>query len=339
MATDNTVGSVGVAPHNSGSPSILAKVIYTETGGSNRINPDDVSDAVQWVTDFWDANSVHVRVAEMSFRLALTDTTDYPTLRGKLQVAVQEDNVLWFAGAGNEDGGEIVLPAGFSQVVAVGAINSSLQLSSFSSTGPEMELVAPGEGLRMSWHRNGDDSGANEFTKVDNGTSYSGPTAAAVARIALDKFPNWSASQLRSELQSHARDLGLLGKDNSYGYGMVDAYCIVAQHDPCVPLSVSISGNNNIQSMGYYTYEAFPTGGGSSSYAYKWKECSLSGTSCSAVGTSKTYSRWIQSSDPDFQLQVKVNDGDPDEANSSRLVFVNIGGGPESPPRRGGGTQ
>lgn len=138
-------------------------------------------------------------------------------------------------------------------------------------------------------------------------------------------------------MQDHARrNLGTAGKDNSYGYGLVDAYCLIAQHDPCLPLTMYMTGQNNIQSESYYTYESFPSGGGSGTFAYSWKECD---PGCSTLSSSKTFTRWVAESDPDFDLYVTVNGSDPDAVADTLYVFNNIGGGEESPPqsgRRGG---
>ncbi len=56
-----------------------------------------------------------------------------------------------------------------------------------------------------------------------SGTSAAAPHAAAVAAQLLDANPNITLSQLRSILSSSAVDLGLAGRDSTFGHGRVDA--------------------------------------------------------------------------------------------------------------------
>ncbi|MDZ7781041.1 MAG: S8 family serine peptidase [Gemmatimonadota bacterium] len=342
LATNNSVGSVGIAPFASGSsPTIIFKVTY------DPISPQDhqaldvagMRDAVSFITEYWDNYSVDVRVAVTGVGpsgTSIDDTLSYQGLHDEFKSAALDDNVLWFSAAGNDDTGAhgpVKLPGAFPEVVAVGSVDSSLDLSWFSRTGDQLELVGPGESIRVSWNREDDRSGSQEYTSVEDGTSFAAPGAVGVARLALEKFPGWSASDLRDELQEHARDLGPGGRDDSYGHGFVDAYCVLSQHDPCEPLSVYVTGENNIQTAGYYTYQAFPSGG-SGSYSYSWTECD---PSCSTVGSSDSYARWVGESDPHFDISVTVNGSDPDAVADTVVVFNNIGGGPEAPERRGGG--
>lgn len=66
------------------------------------------------------------------------------------------------------------------------------------------------------------------------GTSAAVPIAAGVALLMADYNSSWrSARLLRERLQRAARDLGSTGRDNIYGYGMVDAVCAVLNSSTC----------------------------------------------------------------------------------------------------------
>ena len=56
-----------------------------------------------------------------------------------------------------------------------------------------------------------------------NGTSMSSPHVAAVAALVWNHFPNLSNAALRQALRDSAEDLGPVGRDNAFGYGLVQA--------------------------------------------------------------------------------------------------------------------
>jgi subtilisin family serine protease len=56
-----------------------------------------------------------------------------------------------------------------------------------------------------------------------DGTSMATPHVSAVAALVWSHFPSCSAAQLRTSLNNSAQDLGPLGRDTKYGYGLVQA--------------------------------------------------------------------------------------------------------------------
>ncbi|MBA3531233.1 MAG: S8 family serine peptidase, partial [Ardenticatenales bacterium] len=56
-----------------------------------------------------------------------------------------------------------------------------------------------------------------------NGTSMATPHVAAVAALVWSYNPAWTNAQVRTALQNTAQDLGTAGRDNSFGYGLVQA--------------------------------------------------------------------------------------------------------------------
>lgn len=98
-----------------------------------------------------------------------------------LQQAVDDANkkgILVIAAAGNqgEDGTDNVeYPAAFDNVIAVGSVNSKAEISDFSSTGKEVDVVAPGEAVRAT--------GAFGETMVTSGTSMAVPHVVGTASL------------------------------------------------------------------------------------------------------------------------------------------------------------
>jgi subtilisin family serine protease len=56
-----------------------------------------------------------------------------------------------------------------------------------------------------------------------DGTSMATPHVSAVAALVWSYFPSCTAAQLRSTLGKSAQDLGAIGRDEKYGFGLVRA--------------------------------------------------------------------------------------------------------------------
>jgi subtilisin family serine protease len=60
-----------------------------------------------------------------------------------------------------------------------------------------------------------------------NGTSMATPHASAVAALVWSNFPSCSVAQIRNALTASAMDLGAGGRDNDYGFGLIQAKAAV----------------------------------------------------------------------------------------------------------------
>lgn len=311
----NGIGSVGVAPRTSTGVTHF-KPIYTTTTGAGRLYQEDFANAV-WGAGYTAPVST-TTVMQTSLGYDVQDFGQYEALRDAIRFAVNQRNAIFIAAAANNNGGPAYIPEVWSEVVGVGSLYQNKTRFS-SPIDPAMELVAPGYQLRLPWNRDNDDSGSFEFTKLVSGTSYAAPMVAGVALLTLQANPQLSASALRQRLQATARDLGPAGKDNVYGYGMVDAVCAVQGISPCViapPLQVSISGPNTWSTGTNLSWTASASGG-TGSYSYQWYEridhqdgwmCDYQ-TGWSPVATGNPYGRWVSTMEYDFRVRVVVTSG------------------------------
>ena len=143
------------------------------------------------------------------------------------------------AAAGNAgnvkgNGDNVGYPARVGSVIAVAATNKDDSRASFSSTGEAVELAAPGVSILSTYLSSG--------TTTMSGTSMASPHVAGTAALVLAANSGWSNSQVRTQLQSTAEDLGSSGRDSHYGYGLVDAQRAAVPEGPVNnPPGVTIS--------------------------------------------------------------------------------------------------
>jgi len=163
-----------------------------------------------------------------------------------------DEGLIIVAAAGNSGnragkGTNTIYPANYDSVIAVGATNSSDKRASFSSTGPNVELTAPGESVYSTWNDNqghydpqpvcrgtledinGDGQPDGECYKYGSGTSMASPHVAGVAALIIssglvsDTNGNGRINdEVRALMDSTAIDLGASGRDDKYGFGLVN---------------------------------------------------------------------------------------------------------------------
>ncbi|MBS1251226.1 MAG: Thermophilic serine proteinase [Anaerolineales bacterium] len=135
-------------------------------------------------------------------------------LRGAIDEATNR-GALVIAGAGDSAEDHLRPPAGFENVVAVGATNQRNEHAWFSNSGPAIDLVAPGELILIPC--------ASAPYCIGSGTSLAAAHVDGVAALIWSANPELSPAEVRDILRESARDLGAEGYDSEYGYGMLDA--------------------------------------------------------------------------------------------------------------------
>jgi hypothetical protein len=287
-AAQNGVGSVGAAPSSAGRVTV-GKVTYLNGVGALVVAADAYATAVRQLSDTlvargWSTTKYtsKVGVTSTGFQEGASNA-----IEDAFNFAYYERDVLWFAFSGNQPQfyPELPIPARYASVVAVGAIARDLVPSVLTQGGPKVEFAAPGENLHVSWNRQADDGGAFEYTALQSGTSFAAPIAAGVALLARQKFPAWTAADTRREMQEHARDIHIAGRDVVTGYGLPDAVCLLDQIVACTRFSVSISGPGNVVlPSSTNTWTASIGNGPGGTYTYRWERSSDNGATWGTVG-------------------------------------------------------
>jgi serine protease len=141
-----------------------------------------------------------------------------------------EHGVIVVAATGN-DGGSIKYPAALPGVVSVTALAgpTTAYQPAYASKGLGLWLTAFGGDMSNDQDRNGTpdgilSTGLNGSYMLRNGTSMAAPQVAGLAALALAN--GTQAYLVRGLLAGSASDLGVLGLDSQYGYGLANAKSI-----------------------------------------------------------------------------------------------------------------
>ncbi len=198
-AADNSTGVVGVSTE---ATLHAVKVLSGDGGGSF----SDVADGIRHVADQgWDVGSLSLGASSGS--QSVKDACTY----------AYDNGVLLVAAAGNSGPCDdcVGYPAAYEECIAVSSTNDSDGLSYFSSTGPEVEIAAPGSDIFSSV------PGSDYGTK--SGTSMACPhVSGAGGQLMANGYSNTEA---RDRLASTAEDIGLASNDQ--GNGLLDAEAAV----------------------------------------------------------------------------------------------------------------
>jgi serine protease len=231
--TNNGIGVAGVAY---GATIIPVKVFLR----GNDTNLNWIIDGIDWAAQNG-ADIINLSLGGPKNDPQTGQPYDYTLLKEAIDDAVNNHGVTVIAASGNDGIGEVGYPAAFPNVIAVGAVDYTKQRTSYSNYGPELALVAPGGVTTQDPNGDGLKNGGvlqetfQEFFGFRffavgwgyyflSGTSMATPHVSGVAALIKAKHPTWGPQQIRDALINTAEDLGTPGKDNEYGYGLVDAF-------------------------------------------------------------------------------------------------------------------
>jgi hypothetical protein len=194
-ALNNEMGVIGVAPK----AEIYSLKVLDQNGSGNYSN---VIQAIEWAIDN------QINIISMSFGGNVSSEA--------LHEAIQYANgqgILLIAAAGNAGSGieTEAYPALYPEVISVGAIDSTNTRAAFSSTGNELDLMAPGVNILSTTM-----DGNYGFL---SGTSMAAPHVTGAAASYWSVNPTLSNEQVKQNLLETATDLG---ENHEYGEGKIN---------------------------------------------------------------------------------------------------------------------
>jgi minor extracellular protease Epr len=248
-ARDNSVGVVGVAPGVADASAFLYGACLSSGPSAGSCPTDEVTAGIN--AGIWT-----VRVMNLSL------TQPYDAAQASaVAMAWGNDDIVIVAAAGNNIGYvDPVYPASYTGVIGVSGVLSNKVFASssvcgtFSNNGPMVDLAAPFEAY-STWGAAGYETAC--------GTSMATPHVAGAAVLVRAAYPTWNNTQVESRLFSSAEDLGLAGRDDHYGHGLVDAAAAVGY--PRVSIVGPTSVRPRVACYWYSTVEA-----GTPPYSYSW---------------------------------------------------------------------
>ncbi len=163
----------------------------------------------------------------------------------------QNDQVLFVAAAGNDGTSDYKFPASYPGVMSVAAVDENKKRSSSSQYNDQVDISAPGVMILST---------ANETQKYEyrSGTSMATPHVVGVAAKIWSHKPSMTAQEVRELLQMTAEDLGEPGRDDEYGWGLVDAsaaYKVVATSATCEDTSAAFLWEGESKDCAWVAYE------------------------------------------------------------------------------------
>lgn len=181
---------------------------------------DLVADGIYWAAD----NGADI------INLSLSGSVDLTVLRDAVDYAWNKGVVIVCA-AGNSGSNVPEFPAAYPDSISVSATNYLDQLADYSNYGSTIDICAPG-GDGGDHNGDGYMDGILQNTFGDSGdgyyfytgTSMAAPHVTGAAALVKAADPSLTNSEIRSILESTARDLDGSGWNQYYGYGIVDAY-------------------------------------------------------------------------------------------------------------------
>ncbi len=196
---NNGVGGYGMNPN----VKILPIDVFNRMGGTEYSIAQGILKAVEKKADV--------------INLSLGMPYKSPVIGEAIKKAI-DAGVVVVAAAGNDGDDIINYPAAYEGVISVGALNDKKQLADFSTYGPSVDVVAPGEDVYSTMY---DYEKGSTFINM-SGTSMASPVVAGVVSMLLSKHPDLTPLQVEYILEATAQDLGEKGFDVKYANGMVD---------------------------------------------------------------------------------------------------------------------
>lgn len=160
------------------------------------------------------ASVINISLGAYQNSLVLSNAVEYAASHG----------VAIVASAGNDQAAQLTWPAADPRTISVGAVDALGQQATFSNSGENLSLSAPGYGINTPWLGGG--------TVSFDGTSASSPIVAGLMAFVMAQYPGTTAPQALAYIQQYSNDAGAPGADASYGSGIPNVTWLLNSSNP-----------------------------------------------------------------------------------------------------------
>jgi thermitase len=170
---------------------------------------DNINAGIKWAVDHGaDVINMSLGIRHEGGGLPHTDVVRYAEQRGVLVVAA----------AGNDGGDTLYYPGALPGVVAVGAVDQSGEVASYSTWGAQVDLVAPGTDIWSTWL----EGGYAFATGTSQATPYVAGAAALCQSVARERGRRLGSRQLDDLLGATADRQDQRFKNPRSGRGLLN---------------------------------------------------------------------------------------------------------------------
>lgn len=227
-ATNNSTGAAGIAWNT--------KIMPLRVLGSGEATTWDILEAVKYAAGMENDSGIILNDPVDIINLSLGGEGD-SFFERQIYSEVRDRGIIVIASAGNEGSDVETYPAAYESVISVSAVTINETLAPYSNYGSTIDVGAPG-GSSTDTNGDGfmdgvlnacgdDSSGSIEMTYTfATGTSVAAPHVSGVVALMKALYPGLTPDEFDSLLAGGylTRDIGVEGRDDSFGYGLIDAY-------------------------------------------------------------------------------------------------------------------
>jgi Subtilase family len=225
---DEVIRGLGVNDENDRSLSQSIMTIQYKISEANGISMvQRLIFAINDVVDYYVLEE-NLNIAAINFSSVITfkkedeDIPEVKRLKKELKEAIDRAasyGITFVTVAGNENIEIDNYSAGLENVIVVGSTDNSNNralwgASGGSGYGRTLDIVTPGDKILVFKNENGQ--------VIDSGTSYSAPMVSATIGLMKGINPELKPKEIEKMLKSTATDLGRRGKDDYFGYGLLN---------------------------------------------------------------------------------------------------------------------
>lgn len=224
-ASKNNMGVIGVAPK--------AKIVFLKClGDSGNASAESVINALKYCIDIKDGK-VDGMPAPDIISMSLGCPDSIPSIHYCIKELYKRD-VPVVCAAGNQKS-KVCYPAKYPETISVAAYDQNKNIADFNNFGPEIDFAAPGVGIYSTYLN-------NKYAKM-TGSSMAAPFISGTIALMLSKHRKQeeetgqndckTVKQIKEHLIKYSIDMGKEGKDNKFGYGIIDVTGLI-DHDKTI---------------------------------------------------------------------------------------------------------